>query len=95
MCSIASDSISQGHLLQDEDSLLSQPDSYGGSDDKAELLRMLEEASSSSSSSSSEGEGEGEEEEGEEGDRDSDDEEEEISKWEVGTWGSGGPEINK
>ncbi len=68
LCSIASDSISlsQGHLLQDEDSLLSHPDSYGLSDDKAELLRMLEEASCSSSSSSSE-------------DRDSDDEEEDIS----------------
>ena len=69
VCSIASDSISlsQGHLLQDEDSLLSHPDSYGPlGDDKAELLRMLEEASCSSSSSSSSEDRESEEEEEEE-----------------------------
>ena len=53
-------------MLQDEDSLLSHPDSYGGSDDKAELLRMLEEASSSSSSSEGEGEEEGDSDEDEE-----------------------------
>lgn len=56
-CSIASDSISQGHLLQDEDSLMSDPTttySHLGDDDKAELLRMLEEASCSSSNDSEE-----------------------------------------
>lgn len=56
-CSIASDSISQGHLLQDEDSLMSDPAttySHLGDDDKAELLRMLEEASCSSSNDSEE-----------------------------------------
>ena len=74
-CSIASDSVSQGHLLQDEDSLLSHLDSYAAlSDDKAELLRMLEEASCSSSSSSSD-------------ERDSEDEEEEISECRV-DWSS-------
>ena len=63
-------------MLQDEDSLLSTSASYSHlSDDKAELLRMLEEASCSSSSSSA---GESEEEEAEE----EDDDEEEISKFE-------------
>jgi len=58
-CSIASDSTPltphQSHLLQEEDSLLSTANSYQNlSDDKEELLRMLEEASCSSSSSNSE-----------------------------------------
>lgn len=63
-CSIASDSVSQGHILQDEDSLLSNPASYSHpTDEEAELLRVLEEVSCSSSSSAEESEEEEEEEE--------------------------------
>ena len=43
-------------MLQDEDSLMSMPSSYGqnGADEKSELLKILEEVSCSSSSDESE-----------------------------------------